>query len=584
MICSKVPATRIRIGWWAAVAAALLLGGCGGSARARKSSTGDPAAAIGAPSRAKTQPGLLGGSASAGAAAGYKPTGPIVADDGFRPQLDGFAFENYGNDAGPVNLTAANVQDIFGPAVCASGAGASCRLIPQAAMWMTRVNASMANGHCMGFSVTALRFFAHQIAPDSYGARTTIGLQIRGNDPLQSLIAEDFAYQDLPSVTSRAVFGTPDHVLAVLIGALRGGRQLYTLGILKADGSGGHAITPFAVEDRGNGKMAILVYDNNFPGVVRKVDVDTRADTWHYLGGVNPSDTGEIYAGDAKTQSMGLFPTTPGEGTQPCPFCAAKGQLPGKPTVLDRLHYVEVAVTAKGNDHPHLLFIDPQGRRTGYLGGKLVNEIPGMQVISDYSVQNWRAAPEPVYHLPLDHPTLRVLIDGSGLQHPAITQLQVNGAGLVFYVQDIHVVPGQQDAMVLPAGDLAIAYVPGGRFPASPTLGVQFPQLIPGTDQGRLITIATGWLDFKPGSPVTLAILPRTGTAEVSLAGARPLIAQTRVVLSTDSTPVGRGGNPEHSYLTYALPLNGTSAQSATFQYLNPTGNKLPVRLDDGRS
>jgi hypothetical protein len=576
------PRVRLRAQLSAAVIVAFLAAGCGSSGSASHAADRGhrSVVSIDAPYRGPHPPGLLGNAASAGTTPSYVPRGRIVADSGFRPQVNGFSFENYGNDAGPVNLTAANVEDLFGAQVCVSGEGASCTLSPPARHWMEQVNSSMANGHCVGFSVSALRFYAHNLAPQTYGASQTVALPVQGNNPLQSLIAEGFAYQDLPSVTNRAVVGTPVEVLSALISALRAGREQYTLGIIKPDGSGGHAITPFAVEDRGNGQMAILVYDNNFPDVVRAVQVNTRANSWRYVGGINPSDTGEIYTGDAVTKSMALLPTSPGEGQQPCPFCSSgKGGLPGKPLVIDRLHYLEVAITAKGPEHPHLLFVDAQGRLTGYVHGRLVNQIPGMQIVQNYSVQNWNSAPEPVYHLPLGHPEIKVVIDSSGITRSTTTQLQVNGAGLAFYVQGIHIAPGQQDAMLLPADDLGISYISGGTFPASPAIGVQFAQQVPGSTKARLITLATGSLGFAPGSPVTIAIRPSTDTAMVSSLGARPLVGSAAFVLSTDSAPVG-GGVPDHSYVTYKLPLNGSSAQSATFQYLTPSTPQLPVQVN----
>lgn len=237
----------------AAALATALLTACGSSGSGHAASGGGHhSVAIGAPFHGPRSPGLLGGAPSAGLAPTYVPTGRIVADSGFRSQVDGFSFENYGNDAGPVNLTPQNVEDLFGPQVCATGEGSSCTLIPPARHWMQQVNASMAGGHCMGLSVTALRFFSHNLAVDGYGAPQPISLPVRGNTALQSLIAEDFAYQDLPSVISHAIVGTPVQVLGSLIRALKAGGELYTLGIVKPDGSGGHAVTPFAVEDRGN--------------------------------------------------------------------------------------------------------------------------------------------------------------------------------------------------------------------------------------------------------------------------------------------------------------------------------------------
>jgi hypothetical protein len=580
------PARTIAI---AACALMLVVAGCGGGGKSGGSSTSGSSASRHA--ALKSSPGkvtrlvsLLGGQGSAGQAPSYVPTGQIVADSGFRPQVDGFDFENYGNDAGPVNMTPANVVDLFGDQVCVSGSGASCQLSPSARHWMDQVNASMANGHCMGFSVSALRFFTHDLSPATFGAPHPFALPVQGNVKLQSLIAENFAYQDLPAVRDNAVQGTPTQVLNALVAALNSRQESYTLAIIKADGSGGHAITPIAVEDRGHGQASIIVYDNNFPGILRAVQVDTKRDTWHYVGGINPSDTGEIYDGSAETKSMLLLPTRAGEKTQPCPFCAPAGQGPGaKPSVIDKLHYIEVAITAKQAQHPHLLFTDSQGRRTGFVGGRLVAEIPGIQVIQNYSVQNWDSAPEPTYHLPLGHPGYQVTVDGSSVTKQIKTQLQVNGSGLVFYVQDIHMGPGQKDTMVLPHGDLAISYATGSHFPASPAIGVQFPEIDfktsrPGHPKLRLITMATGSFGFAPNSPVGLLVDPPSGRAAVSSVGDKTLAPSARFVLSVDSSPLG-GGTPEHFYLTGGLRLPVNAA--ARYEFLNPTTPTLPVDIID---
>ena len=85
----------------------------------------------------------------------YSPTGEIIVDNGFRPWVDGFGFENYGNNAGPQNLTADNMVDLFGVRVCENGDPKDCELTPTAAKWMEVKNERMAGGHCMGFSVIA---------------------------------------------------------------------------------------------------------------------------------------------------------------------------------------------------------------------------------------------------------------------------------------------------------------------------------------------------------------------------------------------------------------------------------------------
>jgi hypothetical protein len=250
-----------------------VLAGCGGSDHAAKTT-----AAVTAPAKITKQASLLGDAGeSAGTSAGYAPTGDIVADDGFRPDVDGFGFENYGNDVDPENMTPYEVEDIFGEDVCLRGTGTDCELTPLAAKWMKTQNDAMDGGHCMGFSVAALRMFTDAISPKDYGAKRTVDLQVQGNVDLQALIAESWTYQNLPTIQAGEVTGSPTRVLTKLERALNSGKEQYTVAIFRADGGGGHAITPFAVEDQGDGRQKILVYDNNFPGVIRKIDVDTDA-------------------------------------------------------------------------------------------------------------------------------------------------------------------------------------------------------------------------------------------------------------------------------------------------------------------
>jgi hypothetical protein len=81
------------------------------------------------PSSAQRLGGIVGAQ-SAGTVQSYTPTGKIIADDGFRPWVNGFGFENYGNDAGPQNMTAAQVEDIFGRQVCGRGLPADADRAP----------------------------------------------------------------------------------------------------------------------------------------------------------------------------------------------------------------------------------------------------------------------------------------------------------------------------------------------------------------------------------------------------------------------------------------------------------------------
>jgi hypothetical protein len=198
-----------------------------------------------------------------------------------------------------------------------------CDLIPEAQAWLDSTNQAMAGGHCYGFSVAAELLWQRKLNINTLGAAVTTGLDIGNNQSLQRLIAYDWALQLLESVQSRRITGSPNQILDKLGKVLTPNpSETYTIAFWKQDGTGGHAVTPFAVENKGGGKINVLIYDNNWPGQTRAISFDTKANTWTYDAAINPNQPDEIYEGDAKTKTISLFPTSPGLGTQPCPFCA----------------------------------------------------------------------------------------------------------------------------------------------------------------------------------------------------------------------------------------------------------------------
>ena len=363
-----------------ASAVCILLAGC---------SSDEPVAAANDPSAAETSAAqtsgtieqVLGAKAKSagpfgkGAATSYVPTGKIVADSGFRPTSDGFAFANYGNDVEVTDMQPGNVERLFGEQVCVSGTGADCVLTPAAQTWMDTQNESMAGGHCMGFSVASLRMYAETLKTADFGNAKPNELKLEGNKELQSTLAESFVYQSLDSVLEKQFTGTPTEVVNKLVELLDAGKDTYTLGFYQRNGNGGHAMTPVAVEDKGGGQMAILVYDNNYPDTLQAMKIDTEADTFSYVGAINPAYEPTVYEGDATTVPMELIPTTPGEVEQACPFCddalVETGESKGSvPAAADR--YAELSLSGDIANHPHLLLTTTDGKRTGIVDGKLV--------------------------------------------------------------------------------------------------------------------------------------------------------------------------------------------------------------------
>jgi hypothetical protein len=141
---------------------------------------------------------------------------------------------------------------MFGDDVCESDLGGKCVLNPQTRAWLESTNEAMAGGHCFGFSVTAELLWQQKLLTTTFGASSTPGLTINNNQSLESQIAYDWALQLLNSVQSQRVSGTPNQILNKLRKVLKAHpTDTYTIAIWKRDGTGGHAITPYAVVNQG---------------------------------------------------------------------------------------------------------------------------------------------------------------------------------------------------------------------------------------------------------------------------------------------------------------------------------------------
>lgn len=414
--------------------------------------------------------------------------GTVVADSGFQLSKDGFSFENYGNEPGVQNLTPAEMEAIYGPAVCASQEGGVCQLTPPAANVMTEWNKAMDGGHCYGMAVTALLLFKGQLNPEAYGGQSASQMPFAGNGALQHRIAQSFVFQDFPSVTSGQIGGTPDHVLKALIARLQAtGPESWTIGFYKSDRTGGHEVTPFKVVDDGNGQYSIEIYDNNYPGEVRTIHVDTLTNSWSYVASTNPNVPADRYTGNAHTKTLELSPTLPGTKVQPCPFCsdeqagdyapaagapaAATPAGTPAPSAGTGAPTRTITLEASPNNHGHLVLTDPQGRQTGFVGGRFVNHIPGVKVLFPILNTDFREAEEPTYEVPVGFP-LQVTLDGGALRQRSVSTLDVTGPAYDTAISHIVLRPGQRDRFELASDSPQISYRPAGAGSPQVSLGV----------------------------------------------------------------------------------------------------------------
>jgi hypothetical protein len=443
------------------------------------------------------------------------PIGTVVADAGFRPPNNGFPFENYGaalsNGDTPTNLTAADVQLMFGDGVCAEANSRRCDLIPEAQAWLDSTNEVMAGGHCYGLSVAAELLWQRKLNVNTLGAAATTALDIDNNQALQRLIAYDWALQLLDSVQTKRINGTPNQILAKLKKLLKPNpSETYTIVIWKPDGTGGHAVTPYAVQYEGGGKFKVLIYDNNWPGATRAVLFDTKADTWTYDAAINPSRPDEIYQGDAKTKTLSLYPTSPGLGTQPCPFCGKVPSALSSPGAPGSKSTEEIYLAGSPTNHADLVVTDDAGHRLGYINGALVDEIRGAHVEQLASNQDWTNRVAPHFFVPADA-RYTISIDGTKLTNADTETVGIIGPSFDLSVNDIPMNPGDTDTLVAEPDATKVSYTSSRAESPTLKLGV--------SDYQAAYSFEIGGVSDQPGSTINLSLPAEGGSLTMQNVG-----------------------------------------------------------------
>jgi hypothetical protein len=426
-----------------------------------------------------------------------------VADAGFRPTVNGFEFANYGDalpdGSTPTNLTAADMRALFGNRVCADLKIGQCDLIPEAQAWLDATNAEMAGGHCYGFAVLAALLWDHKVTPTTFGAATTANLNI-ANPALQRGIAYYWAQQLLTSVQSKKVDGTPHAVLAALEQAVRPHpKELYTIVFWKRDGTGGHAVTPYAVDNDGNGRFRVLIYDNNWPGQTHEINFDTKADMWTYYASTQPDDGDSLYEGDAKSRTLQLYPTLPGLGTQPCPFCGRvqNGSSRAHAEALASSAQQELVLLSGATHGDNVVISDAAGHRLGVVNGRVVDQMSGAQ--ADNLAFDSMTAAEPVFHLPADRAYTITLTSSRTADSESI---ELIGPSSDVAVHDISVAPASRTVLHVEPNAAKVTFTSSRPQTPSMQLGVN--------EDAAQWSFTVDGLVAAPGSTTTLS-LPAKG-------------------------------------------------------------------------
>jgi hypothetical protein len=537
------------------------LGACGGGGGS-KSKGGLALKSSGAPPQLN----------SAGSSDDYKPTGRLVADTGFRPGVNGFSFENYGGDLGQVDLDATAMVELFGPGVCLAPVGATtCQLSPQAQRYADQVNKAMSGGHCYGFSVSALRFYRHVLSPAKYGAPTTPNLVLKGNVPLQRFIAQTWFTQMYDGVARGRIAGTPNQLLDNLIRVLNDRKDAYTLAFFKKHPPyDGHAITPYAVEDKGGGRFAVLVYDNNYPLVTRAFNFDRNANTWTYNGSPNPNNPAGEYRGGPDNSIAGgqaqidIEPMGPGLNRLACPFCGSSG--PGGAGASVAGAYSQVALEGNPSNHAHLVLTDDRGRKTGIVGGRLLKQIPGSRVLVPSANQDWRTGAEPLYRVPAGT-KVTVTLDAGALKRPTTESVSLVAPGAAAAVTQMKVSPGEQHRVAFGADGTRLSYTP-------PRGQTKQPVITFGTQVGaQAYTASVGVQQVKGGSTLQFGLDPRTRKLQVKTPTA-PGSGTAYGVTVTRESARGRQASSQAN-----VALGAAKQATVNLGALRRKGQRLPLSV-----
>ena len=354
---------------------------------------------------------------------------------------------------------------------------------------MEKQSAGMDGGHCEGLAVLSALFYAKQIEVAPYGANNVPSLS-KSNQTLQSEIAYWFVTQATNPASQSIIRGTPVEILDRLIKELKpNATDTYTIGVYAPPGvGGGHAVTPFAVENIDNNIFHILVYDNNHPGKTKRLIIDRSLNRWELSLSINPGVEEKPWFGDANSKTLEIVPSAPRLIVQECTFCTTSGSQARGAEMSTSEIYVD------GNG-VRLLITDSEGRRYGWDNEEFVTEIPNITHRYIKSMELWEDTPSPVYYIPGDQ-AFQLRLDGSTLEEVTETAVTLIGDGFAIAVENIYVEAGEFDTLEFTPDGTGVSYTSDAGESPDITLGfvteaADFEFTVAGieTDPGATINI-----------------------------------------------------------------------------------------------
>ena len=299
---------------------------------------------------------------------------------------NGFSFPNFPSTAYTNEFNAGDVTSMFGsgPTVCVSGRGDSCELTAEAAAFARMVNQSRASGHCEGLVAVALTRFDTSADPPT--------VKLPDQDETIHTIMRAFATQFIPEAQAdveKWLGKSLEEKIAALVESFKTGKLNYTLGVYVAEG--GHALLPYAVEFPSKDNARIMVYDTNWPGKNRYIDVDLKAKTWRFsFSGEDPANDPNEWTGGPGDMDLTAFETRNGT----CPFCG-DGTKTSTTTMLVRTTNLDWSVEANGQVLTPGGAVDPAS-------GVVVKPVKGLDFVAGgrFSAKQRRSAYDYLIRIP----------------------------------------------------------------------------------------------------------------------------------------------------------------------------------------
>ena len=231
---------------------------------------------------------------------------------GFDVDRHGWGFGNYAA-SGSGRFSVADAVTLFGDAaVCVESEG-GCTPTPAAAEWIDMVASSMEYGVCEGMTVASVDRFLVGADPETGSLALTSEIEHH----LARLFATQFL-DDVITATEQWRTRSVGTIVAELQASLVDpSAEQYTLGVYSK--VGGHSVLPYAVDVDDQGRGVIYVYDPNWPGEQRYIEVDTQANRWRFsYFAVDQSDDPDAWTGGSGL--MDLTPLSVREAPFPEPF------------------------------------------------------------------------------------------------------------------------------------------------------------------------------------------------------------------------------------------------------------------------